>query len=101
MVRNRLEELQARTGFIATSSKEDENHPLRNEVITSSEQKFVNKLEKIISNIDKVESNVSRIEQLQTKIISAPSYPKNEHRSLQDLKSKFFSGKFSLGTHFW
>ena len=41
MVRNRLEELQARTGFKATSSTEDENHPLRNEVITSSEQKFV------------------------------------------------------------
>ena len=86
MVRNRLEELQARTGFITAISTEEENHPLRKK---KSEQEFINELENIISNIDKIESNVCHIEQLQTKIMSAPTNPENEQRSLQNLKGKF------------
>ena len=92
MVRNRLEELQGKTGFITSSSTEQESDPLkkRKKDISSSEQEFVNKLENIISDIDKVENNISRIEQLQTKIMGAPSNPENEQRSLQELKGKNF-----------
>merc|ERR1711935_211395 len=88
MVRNRLAELQEKSGVKAPdSTEEEEMKPLKKQdkKMSTSQEDFLNSLQSITSDIDTVQKNVSRIETLQTRILQAVSQNQKEKDELNDL----------------
>lgn len=90
MVRNRLAELQEKSGVKAPeSTEEEEMKPLKKQdkKMSTSQEDFLNSLQSITSDIDTVQKNVSRIETLQTRILHAVSQKdvEKEKDELNDL----------------
>merc|ERR1712083_1180427 len=90
MVRNRLAELQEKSGVKAPdSTEEEEMKPLKKQdkKMSTSQEDFLNSLQSITSDIDTVQKNVSKIETLQTRILHAVSQKdvEKEKAELNDL----------------
>merc|ERR1712203_719489 len=90
MVRNRLAELQEKSGVKAPeSTEEEEMKPLKKQdkKMSTSQEDFLNSLQSITSDIDTVQKNVSKIETLQTRILHAVSQKdvEKEKQELNDL----------------
>ena len=73
MVRNRLAELQEKSGVKATDAGEEELKPLKKQdkAMSTSQEDFLNILQTITSDIDKIKEKGERIEKLQKKILHA------------------------------
>jgi len=89
-VRNRLAELQEKSGVKAPeSTEEEEMKPLKKQdkKMSTSQEDFLNNLQSITSDIDTVQKNVLKIETLQTRILHAVSQKdvEKEKEELNDL----------------
>jgi len=87
MVRNRLAELQEKSGVKAPDSAEEELKPLnkQDKKMSTSQEDFLNNLQAITSDIDSVHKNVKKIQTLQTRILQSVTADPKEKEELNDL----------------
>jgi len=87
MVRNRLAELQEKSGVKAPDSAEEELKPLnkQDKKMSTSQEDFLNNLHAITSDIDNVHKNVKKIQTLQTRILQSVTADPKEKDELNDL----------------
>ena len=90
MVRNRLAELQEKSGVKAPDSAEEEMKPLnkQDKKMSSSQEDFLKNLQDITSDIDNVNTNVKKIQTLQTRILQSVTDKPKEKEELNDLNGK-------------
>jgi len=89
MVRNRLAELQEKSGVKAPDSAEEEMKPLnkQDKKMSSSQEDFLKNLQDITSDIDNVNTNVKKIQTLQTRILQSVTDKPKEKEELNDLNA--------------
>ena len=90
MVRNRLAELQEKSGVKAPDSADEELKPLnkQDKKMSTSQEDFLNNLHAITSDIDNVHKNVKKIQTLQTRILQSVTADPKEKDELNDLNGK-------------